>query len=88
MDVAEWIVVVAAVVLVLVTVVWFVTTRAHPEVAAGQTDDPTDDVARRPAGPAAEPMSSRRPGGRTPVEPSAGELGPDSGRHVTDEPPA
>lgn len=60
-----WVVIVLACVAVIAVVVWFVTSRQHPETAAthldrsdpGHTSNQADPVARRPAGPDAENMS-------------------------------
>lgn len=71
----RWLVVVLACVAVVALVVWFVMSRQHPEQAATHATgadrfgNRAGPVARRPAGPDAENMSSDRPGGRTPAGP-------------------
>lgn len=71
-DVGRWTVIALAVVVTGALLVWFVTTRHHPETAADHVDSERvtarkpDGVARRPAGPAAENMNPQPPGGAAP----------------------
>jgi hypothetical protein len=71
-DVARWAVIVVAIVVTGALIVWFATTRRHPESTADHaaseriTARKPDGVARRPAGPAAENMNPEPSGGAAP----------------------
>ena len=63
-DLARWAVIVVAVAATVTLIVWFVTTRRHPEHAADHAESERiaarkpDGVARRPAGSSAVPPNA------------------------------